>query len=268
MDVRKRIVIMGHTGVGKSSLANTILGEKRFKIGHMFCSETSQCQAETKSVNGRSITLVDTPGFFHSDRSEDELRSEIVRCITECAPGPHAFLIVLKVERFTAEQEQEDINKVHQYFSEEVFKYATVVFTHGEQLPQGETIEDFVHQNKFTSDLVKRCGGRCHVFDNKYWNKNSDYRSNQFQIEALLKSVDEVVMLNKGRCYTSEMLRAGNMSETETSAQAKRGAFMRLLFKLAGFAKSALLPSLAVAVSLLIFRRALTAAPPVMSVVD
>ncbi|KAE8279334.1 hypothetical protein D5F01_LYC22921 [Larimichthys crocea] len=194
-----------------------------FKIGHTPNSGTSECEAETKSVNGRSITLIDTPGFFDTDRSEEEMKPEIVRCITECAPGPHAFLIVLKVEKFT-ELEQAVVNKIKEYFSEEVFKYATVVFTHGDQLPEGQTIEDYVHQNKLVSDLVKKCGGRCHVIDNKYWNQNpkQEYRSNQFQVEELLKTIDKMMMENS--CYTNEKLQAveKNIKQEESSGNIQR----------------------------------------------
>ncbi|KAG8006054.1 GTPase IMAP family member 7, partial [Nibea albiflora] len=216
----RRIVIFGKTGVGKSSLANTIFGERQFLIGHTANSGTRRCEAKTKSVHGRSITLIDTPAFFGTDRSEDEMKPEIVRCITECAPGPHAFLIVFKVEKFT-EQEQAVINKIKQYFSEEAFRYATVVFTHGDQLPEGQTIEDFIHQNKFVSDLVKRCGGRCHVVDNKYWNQilKHEYRSNQLHVEELLNTVDKMVKENKGSCYTSEMLEAVNKKIVSRSTQ-------------------------------------------------
>ncbi|XP_068444404.1 uncharacterized protein [Clinocottus analis] len=205
----RRIVILGKTGVGKSSLANTIFGEERFRIGHTVNSDTKKCEATTKCINGRNITLMDTPGFFDTDRSEKELKSEIVRCIIDFAPGPHAFLILLKVERYT-EHEQSVITKINQYFSEEVFKYATVVFTHGNQLPEGKTIKDFVRDNELVSDLVKKCGGRCHVVDNKYWknNQQDEYRSNQFQVKQLLKTIDEMVEANGGRYYTNEMLQA------------------------------------------------------------
>ncbi|XP_028419456.1 GTPase IMAP family member 7-like [Perca flavescens] len=237
MDVSntRRIVILGKTGSGKSSVANTIFGEELFTVGHTLNSETRECEARTKSVNGRSITLIDTPAFFDTERSEEEMKPEIVRCITECAPGPHAFLIVVKVEKFIV-QEQAVITKINQYFSEE--------------LPEGQTIEDFVRENKPMSDLVKKCGGRCHVVDNKYWknNQQDEYRSNQFQVKELLNTIDKIVEANQGSCYTNEMLRtveeviqkeaednrrsSGNMSEEEIREQARKMCYSEMPQKL------------------------------------
>ncbi|XP_051258463.1 GTPase IMAP family member 7 [Dicentrarchus labrax] len=257
----KRIVLLGKTGAGKSSLANIIFGEELFTINSTFNSGTGQCQSETKSINGRNITLIDTPGFFDTDRSEEELKPEIVRCITECAPGPHAFLIVLKVERFT-EQEQAVVTKICQYFSEDALKYAVVVFTHGDQLPEGMKIQEFVHQNKNLSDLVKKCGGRCHVVDDKNWrnNKGDAYRNNQFQVAELLNTLDKMTEANQGKCYTNEMLQAvqreiqrkeecirqssGNMSLEEIRNNAKMSVYDMLMIRSAGCATGALLGAL------------------------
>ncbi|XP_035850133.1 GTPase IMAP family member 7-like [Sander lucioperca] len=225
----RRIVMLGKTGSGKSSLANTIFGEELFTIGHNSDSETSECKAKTKSVNGRSITLIDTPGFFDTKRSEEELKLEILKCITECAPGPHAFLIVLKVERFT-EHEQAVITTINQHFSEEVLRYATVVFTH--------------------------------VLDNKYWknNQQDEYKSNQFQVKELLNTIEKTIEVNKGSCCTNEMLQtvedviqleveairpsSGNMSEEEIREQTKGSVSEKLLIKLAGTATGIVLGAL------------------------
>uniref|UniRef100_A0A667WEF3 AIG1-type G domain-containing protein n=1 Tax=Myripristis murdjan TaxID=586833 RepID=A0A667WEF3_9TELE len=125
-----RIVLLGKTGAGKSSLANTIFKDTVFETGSSPQSQTSVCKAESRSVNGRSVTLIDTPGFFDTEKTEEQLKKEIVKCVLECAPGPHAFLIVLKLGRHT-DHEETVVKKISQYFSEEAFRYATVVFTHG-----------------------------------------------------------------------------------------------------------------------------------------
>ncbi|XP_071234568.1 protein mono-ADP-ribosyltransferase PARP14-like [Salvelinus alpinus] len=245
-----RIVLLGKTGGGKSSAGNTI-----FRQDDVFLSDSSStsstqiCEAHTENIKGRNITLIDTPGCFDTDIPEEELKPKIVKCITECAPGPHAFLIVLKVERYTV-HENEAVAKIETYFSPEAFKYATVLFTHGDQL-NGLTIEKFVQQNDELNKLVEKCGGRCHVIDNKYWNTNQQGRySNQYQVTELLNTIEKMVRDNRGGFYTSEMLQEAErliqaeieslrelnsqMSEEEMGKHVKEIVWKKLLIKLSG----------------------------------
>lgn len=197
-----RIVVLGKAGAGKSSLANAIFQDKDiFRVS--FSQRSSTCQSETKQIRGRNIRLIDTPDFFDTDPG---LILEYCNFVTECSPGPHVFLLVLKVECFTP-QKQADVNNILTFFSEEVLKYTLLVFTHGDDLPEEQRIEEWVSENEALKDLVQKCGGRVHVIDNKRWNNSQDpYRNNQLQINNLLKSIDETLRTNGGKCYTSEAL--------------------------------------------------------------
>ncbi|XP_038141122.1 GTPase IMAP family member 7-like [Cyprinodon tularosa] len=202
----RRIVVLGKTGAGKSSLANTIFGEKLYETDSSANSGTKQCQAVVREVNGKSIKLIDTPGFFDTGRDEKEIKDEILKCLIESAPGPHVFVIVLTLDTHT-QQEEEIIEKMTEYFSDEAFKFTTVLFTHGDQLPEGRTIEEFVCDSKYLDNFIKKCGNRCNVIDNKYWkNSKNGYRSNEFHVKELLNTIDNIVLENAGGHSTNEYL--------------------------------------------------------------
>ncbi|KPP62275.1 hypothetical protein Z043_119550, partial [Scleropages formosus] len=79
------LVLVGLNGVRKSAPGNTILSREEFPSG----------------ISSTSWTSHRVRGDEESDLSEEQLRAELQRAVSLCEPGPHAFLLVQQLGRFT-----------------------------------------------------------------------------------------------------------------------------------------------------------------------
>uniref|UniRef100_A0A8C1KMY5 AIG1-type G domain-containing protein n=1 Tax=Cyprinus carpio TaxID=7962 RepID=A0A8C1KMY5_CYPCA len=193
-----RIVLLGKTGVGKSSTGNTILGTEAYISDFSGKSVTKVCQKETHEINRRQITVIDTPGLFDTELSNDEIQREIRNCISMILPGPHVFLLLIPLGRFTQEEEK-SVKIIRETFGENSLTYTIVLFTNGDKL-KNKTIEHFLaNTGSALKNLIAECGNRFHVFNNE--------TKDRTQVTDLLQKIDEMVKTNGGSYYSCKMFR-------------------------------------------------------------
>ena len=223
-------MMTGMTGVGKSSVGNSILGTnfaaggEKFKrpFKAMACAQsvTTECSTKFGKACDQDIKVVDTPGFFDTQLPFWQTVQEVSKCTLSVAPGPHAILFVVSIGRFTKEVIQ-SIETMKMIFGDDCTSFLIILLTGKDNLKrEGQSVETFLKAlAKPFKDLLEECNNRVVAFNNTY---KAGSEANKKQVQRLLDMINKLVKTNKGKCYSNEMLQKANKLMEEEKKRQER----------------------------------------------
>uniref|UniRef100_A0A8C1UHM5 AIG1-type G domain-containing protein n=1 Tax=Cyprinus carpio TaxID=7962 RepID=A0A8C1UHM5_CYPCA len=212
------------TGSGKSATGNTILRNYEFHSKKSLRLVTTTCTKVTGEVDGRSVAVIDTPGLFDPSLTKQQVQEEIMKCVSLSAPGPHVFIIVLSVGRFTPE-EKNTLDMIKMIFGPKAADFCIVLFTRGDTLKteynilyyikflwKDQTIEQYVENDAELKKLIRDCGNRFLAF-------NNTETQDQTQVIKLFNMIEEMKRSNQGRYFTNEMFEEANERKNQAQVE-------------------------------------------------
>ena len=147
-----KILVIGRTGTGKSTLINNILGRKIASVGHRLYPETRTVSAYKKEIYGVNVTVCDTPGLGDASGNEEEYMKNIKAYCGD--PDLVIFCLSMDNTRWHTDDENA-IMIVTKHLGKEIWEYSMLVLTFADKfianLPEDE-VDDIFKQRRSDSE--------------------------------------------------------------------------------------------------------------------
>ena len=131
---RKRtftFLLIGRSGVGKSSTINSLLGHPFAPVGHHE-AETKEVQKYSHTIEGVTFTVVDTPGLCDALPEKGYDEAYLKKMKAEVPDIDCLWFVTDLIATRAGGDEQRVIQLISKVFGKEVWHHAIIVFTRAE----------------------------------------------------------------------------------------------------------------------------------------
>ncbi|CAF0822317.1 unnamed protein product [Didymodactylos carnosus] len=198
-----RMILLGKIGGGKSSFGNVLIGSKVFKAAYTEDGVTKECVIKENRFGERLLKVVDTPGFFDLIENERKNHAEITKSLGSVAPGPHAFLVVVKLGKLSPE-DRACVRKIGEIIGPTALNYCILILTHSDQLEEDTTFDDYLRSGDgfLKNELIDKAFRGRYIRVN---NKEKDKTKVNETIKDLIQKIKTMVAKNNGVCFQNEL---------------------------------------------------------------
>ncbi|KAL3524092.1 hypothetical protein ACH5RR_016926 [Cinchona calisaya] len=179
------ILVMGKGGVGKSSIVNSIIGERVVPVS-AFQSENPRPMMVSRTRLGFTLNLIDTPGLVEGGYVNDQALQIIKNFLLN-----KTIDVLLYVDRLDAYRvdnlDRQVVKAITDSFGKEIWRRGLVVLTHAQlSPPDGLMYDDFFFRRSEALLKVVRLGAKI---------KKQDIKNTPIPV---------VLVENSGRCNKNE----------------------------------------------------------------
>mmetsp|Transcript_8693 Transcript_8693/g.32047 ORF Transcript_8693/g.32047 Transcript_8693/m.32047 type:complete len:360 (+) Transcript_8693:78-1157(+) len=138
------VMIVGKNGMGKSSLVNSLFGERVAPTGY-FTQQDDKPELYSRNTAGFVLNVIDTPDLLDGDTVDEAAMMGLSEYLSD--KEVHAVIYCDRLDLYRVDsRDQMAISALTRYFGADIWRITLLALTHGQYIPpDGLQYDDFVN---------------------------------------------------------------------------------------------------------------------------